>query len=131
MQNRNVLKVIYQNRIAIDFSSIRTPGVVHRRYINGMVQGLRGDHLDLLGLFAKDLQGQLLVIEESGDGARFILNDKDFSLDEMLWRAIGEDLIGDVIELDKEVFRDRAGILNGEDEIQIQVRVKGTMKIVR
>jgi len=48
----------------------------------------------------------------------------------MLGKSVGDDLVGDIIELDLEVLGNGAGKMDREEEIQIKGRVQRSVDII-
>ena len=93
-QSRNVLKgILNRNRQAIDLLVIGTPGMIDRGRKRAMAEGLGRHHLNLMGLFVKDVNHQRPGVKEEGDIKIGIQCDEYLAARQVLRLPFGTDLI--------------------------------------
>lgn len=71
------------------------------------------------------------MVEESRDIADIILEDEGFAFSEMPDRTGGDDLVGDIVELDLQILGDDAGVVDGKDEIEVGGSVERQVGVTR
>ena len=112
---------------AVEFFAIAAPGMILGRTIGlGLIRGgdlvIDGFGIDNGGLgdgFVERGEIEGLVIVVDGDLPQMIFMDGDFGIAQGIGRALRLDLVDDILVMDGQVFGDRAGLLPGEDQIEI------------
>ena len=61
------------------------------------------------------------MVEVGRDSTILILNDQDLASDKILGRSLGNDLVCEGIEMDQQIFSNGAGVMDGEQEIQVNI----------
>ena len=66
-----------------------------------------------------------MAIEIGSHVPDLILGDQDFAFCQGASGSVGEDLVGDMIDLDLEVLGNDAGVMHGEEEVQVDGWIQG------
>ena len=89
------------------------------RGLNDLVDIFGIDRFGLAGQFFVGRVSERFVFVENRDNSFCIFADSDLGITQGIVRAVGLDLINDLVELDGQVLGKQPGILAGQNEIQV------------
>lgn len=96
---------------------------------NGLIEILGQNNLGLASLLVKDIVGQGFALVKQSDLMLRIATNCDAGLAQGIARAIGLDLVDNLVELEGQVFGDNALFLPGQNGIEILLGSKRAMCI--
>jgi len=97
----------------------------------GKIDLLGGDDFGLAFLLVEEGVIQRFAFVENGNLSVLVLANGDRPFVEGVGRTIGLDLVDHLLELEGQVFGEGAGLLPGQDLIQILVAGQGAMGVER
>jgi hypothetical protein len=113
--------------------SVLAPGMVWGRRFGGLdssIDVFRVNDFGLVGEFLESGIGQGFVFVEDGNFSFGIFTDSDLGIPQGIVRAVGLDLVNDLLVLNGQVFGEYADFLAGEDQIQVFGLEQGAMGIM-